>query len=248
MSRAGLFLVAAVTLALAGCGESHGTTDTGTSDTGRADTADRDTSCGTPDLTECFRGDCCDDRTSGSILDDCSVECPRGYSLTCDPAPGCGSGPRLCGAASDCTIINQDVCCGCGPYAVIHQDEVADYDRMRAECADLPCPPCAPPTFTPLVPTCDDTDRCVAVNVEETPYSECNSDDDCRVRTKDCCECGGRVEGEWLVAVSLRSGFEELVCPEGTACPECEPVYPGGVRARCDLREDVGTCVLTGSP
>jgi hypothetical protein len=66
----------------------------------------------------------------------------------------------------------------------------------------------------------------------------CTQDDDCRVRTKDCCECGGHAYDLVAIATSVFSSYEELVCEEGTGCDACLPSYDR--TAACDD----GHCVV----
>jgi hypothetical protein len=90
-----------------------------------------------------------------------------------------------------------------------------------------------------LVATCESR-ICVKIDIRDHVVSECSEDSDCRVRATDCCECGADVNAESLVAVGRGGGYEELVCPPSWACPECEPVYPPDVGARCNG----GNCIL----
>jgi hypothetical protein len=60
------------------------------------------------------------------------------------------------------------------------------------------------------------------------PSTECQSPADCRVRTTDCCECGGATDPEHLIAIAISgdAAYSALVCDPNTACTECAPTYP----------------------
>ncbi len=239
-------LFATIVFLIAGCGESHvggdAAPDTASDTSTGVDTSGSIDACTLPPPELCYRGACCD-RVAETIVVGCEQVCPEGFARSCEPEVGCdGDGePRFCADATECTLINDDVCCGCGDEIVIHRDAVPDFLSGRGMCEELPCPPCEAPGFNPRVPTCDDTNRCVPFDITRSEYAVCETDADCRVRTKECCECGGSTDLPFLVAVSRRGpSFEELVCPEGLGCLDCAPAYPDEVRARCDE----GFCAL----
>lgn len=68
--------------------------------------------------------------------------------------------------------------------------------------------------------------------------ARCDSAADCRVRTKDCCECNGDVTPSGLMAVNTT-----FTAPAGCDgfCDECIADYPDGVTALCD---ENGSCAL----
>lgn len=104
---------------------------------------------------------------------------------------------------------------------------------------DFGCPACAGQPDPTLLATCEAA-RCVAVDLQAHPATECASDADCRVRTADCCECGGATDPASMIAVDGAAANEALVCGEGVGCPECAPVYPSEYRAVCEA----GRCVF----
>jgi hypothetical protein len=87
-----------------------------------------------------------------------------------------------------------------------------------------------------LVATCRER-RCQLVDLLEHEASACESDDDCRVRTPDCCPCGGDTSLGRLIGVSSENMYSALVCDSDSACPECLPTYPDEVTVSCNADE-----------
>jgi hypothetical protein len=97
-----------------------------------------------------------------------------------------------------------------------------------------------------LIATCDG-EHCQAIDLKQDPITECVEDTDCRVRTADCCECGGNMDLYSLIAiaVSAEADYAALVCEPDAACPECAPEYPEEASAYCD---ETGHCDVRISP
>lgn len=143
-----------------------------------------------------------------------------------------------CEVPSDCVVIPESCCGSCG--APVRGDAIAVAKRNAAAyagevCEDNGgCPACAPLFIDPtLVATCR-AERCELVDLYEHEASECAEDDECRIRTPDCCPCDGDVSPGRLVAVSSVNAYEALVCDPEQACPECAPIYPSEVTASCN--------------
>ncbi len=143
---------------------------------------------------------------------------------------------QACVLPSDCVRRANDCCAFGGPtvaaYSAIHTDELEAFTEWQA-CGDMfACPPGLPVPQPYILATCQ-AGMCGLVDVREEAFTACADDSECRIRTNDCCECGGGTEGEDLVAVS-GGGIEDLVCDPGAiGCPECGAVYPDDVRAVC---------------
>lgn len=207
-------------------------------------------SCGGVDggpVAPCLGGPCCDEMRSPFANADCSFGCPDGFSFTCeiDPSAFCAPDPRACSQPSDC-VVTANTCCGeCGQATLdgstaVNEDALATY--RDSLCDDDPiCPACPSAPNPELVATCE-ADRCEVVDLGMDALTECTSSDQCRVRTVDCCECGGATDPGSLIAIRAdREGdYAALVCDLGTGCPECAPVYPSDVSAVCDA----GRCTL----
>jgi hypothetical protein len=145
-----------------------------------------------------------------------------------------------CDVSSDCIVVPESCCGSCG--APTRGDAVAINaalagEHSRAACGEnTGCPACAPLFIDPtLAATCRDQ-RCELVDLREHPVTACTRDDDCKVRTPDCCECGGDTEpGRLLgIASSAEREYGELVCGPEQACPECAPIYPPEVTVACN--------------
>jgi hypothetical protein len=143
-----------------------------------------------------------------------------------------------CEVAPDCVVVPASCCGSCG--APVRGDAVAIAEARAnayrsATCGeDGACPACAPLFVDPtLVATCRD-DRCELVDLREHEASACSADSDCRVRTPECCPCGGDTSVGRLVGVSSEDAYASLVCDPDQACPECAFLYPDEVTVRCN--------------
>jgi hypothetical protein len=107
------------------------------------------------------------------------------------------------------------------------------------------CPACYRPQDPSLIPRCENG-ACAVVDLLELPLTECRSDSDCRIRTASCCECGGNVSLDALIAIRKDSelNFQALVCDGKMACDACVPPYPELAKAACFA----GRCSVTGTP
>jgi len=162
-----------------------------------------------------------------------------------------GSDPFACAGPSECIVVPASCCGSCG--AATRGDAVAvnvarSSDYRRPMCDGVGCPACFMEQDPSLVATCR-AGRCEVADLHTEPAAECSSDGDCRVRTRDCCECGGDVSRAGIIAIATSHivDYEALVCDPGTACLECAPVYPAEVSAVCS---SAGFCdvVWAGSP
>jgi hypothetical protein len=143
-----------------------------------------------------------------------------------------------CTVPTDC-VLRASGCCGvCG------QPELGDMDAVNQTRTDAhfddvcpepqPCPDC-PQQFNPyLIATCE-SQTCTAYDTRQESFTECTQDSDCRLRTRECCECGGTTDPYMLIAIanSGEQAYSSLVCEPGMGCPECAPVYPDNAEAVC---------------
>lgn len=176
------------------------------------------------------------------------VDC--GGSTNTDPGGGGSGGSGGGGGSNELTscVVNSDCvlraesCCGaCG--TATREDSIAINVQHAAEyaervCKNQGCDDCVMPQDATLLATCR-AGHCAVVDLMQHPSTECQSDADCRVRTNECCECGGAVDIEHLVSIasSGAGSFADLVCDPSHGCPECEPEYPAVpvncVQGRC---------------
>lgn len=144
---------------------------------------------------------------------------------------------RACTDQGQCRFASNTCCDACGVPTLGDLDAIRigrEGAHFAEVCAtpDPACPDCvmlnAPPH---LIATCA-AGACAGIDVRTGPLSDCATDSDCRVRTTSCCECGG--EARYIaIASSAESAYAALVCPAGTGCPECAPVYPATLIPRC---------------
>lgn len=141
---------------------------------------------------------------------------------------GGGGDYRACSVPADCVVVPESCCGSCGVAS--RGDAIAvNVDQQNTyrgdTCGEEPCPACAAPIDPTLVATCT-SGQCEVVDIYEEPFTECSSNEDCRLRSRDCCECGGALDREGLIAVAVgTAGYEDVVCEEQQGCPECAPDY-----------------------
>ena len=159
-----------------------------------------------------------------------------------DPAAFCFD--TQCAAAGDC-VVTANTCCGvCGrptlaDVTAIPRDQRAAYRDSLCEDGAI-CPDCASMPNPHLVPTCE-AGVCGVADLEADPMTACTADDDCRLRTQDCCECGGDLGTLVAIRTDAEGDYVAIACGEDVGCPECAPTYPADVTATCEA----GRCTVT---
>jgi hypothetical protein len=78
------------------------------------------------------------------------------------------------------------------------------------------------------------------------PLTACTSNQDCRLRSKSCCECGGATDGDSIIALRIdaEADYARLVCDPDQACDDCVSPLPAAARAECFN----GHCTVNGYP
>ncbi|MFW5921170.1 MAG: hypothetical protein ACOCUS_04965 [Polyangiales bacterium] len=149
-----------------------------------------------------------------------------------------GDGVRACEVPSDCIVVPESCCGSCGAATrgdaiALAADRADDY--RTSVCEGMGCPACFMQQDPTLLATCN-AGVCEVVDLHEHPSAACDSDDECRVRTRDCCECGGDTSRAGLVAIRAdgEGDFTSVVCDPMIGCPECAPVYPEEASAVCN--------------
>ncbi len=176
--------------------------------------------------------------------------------LTADAGAEAGGGAGAGGSTSydDCTtsaecLVRPASCCGACTAATRGDAIGINKDRASAwvqdKCANTPCPACYMERDPTLVAACT-SQHCRVVDVLADSATACTTDTDCRIRTTSCCECGGELDRAHLVAISDEARFSSLVCEGVGACPECAPVYPKDLVARCSAQKHCEAVWLTG--
>jgi hypothetical protein len=238
MSRP-LRLCAFFWLAVVGCSESHAV-DSGVGE-----------DCPPIGPPRCVDEACCITEAPAVAVPGCRFACPSGFTVDaiCEPGASCLDLSSPCAENADCTLAIDDCCGTCGrptldDYDAILATRSAEHARMV--CPDpgaVPCPGCASMDNPNLGAACESR-VCVGYDVRQRSLSSCMSDGDCRLRTRDCCECGGATDLGSLIAIRLdgEPAYGALVCPPDASCPECAPIYPAEYEAfcapdgQCDIR------------
>ncbi len=166
-----------------------------------------------------------------------------------DAGAAAAAGWSACTTTSEC-VVRPGTCCGsCGAAtrgdAVGVNRKAAEAHLQQACASGEGCDLCFMPDDPTLVATCS-TGSCRVVDLLALPLTACSTDADCRIRTSDCCECGGSAEADSLIAVRVGSEPElvKILCDPMALCDDCDPGYPEYARAACHA----GRCTVTGSP
>lgn len=242
-----------VLLTLTACSQSRDLDDGGASrDADVRDVGpDGPSPCNTVPQPQCRRGRCCEEAALPTLSPSCTWQCPSGFEVMCEVDPAALCEPETsCEDNDECALVDATCCGTCSipelaDVVGVHVDDVDEH--RRAVCGDDPpaCPPCAPPGPNPyLVAFCaigrEDGGRCLAVDLRDQAVTACSVDADCRVRARDCCECGADTRFDNLLAVASRGDYERFACNRDATCGGCAPIYPEEVEAFCDD----GTCAL----
>jgi hypothetical protein len=154
----------------------------------------------------------------------------------------------VCVRNDDCIVVTESCCGSCG--APTRDDGMAinaDFrdERWTTQCMGRSCPPCIDPRDPTLIATCE-AGTCTLVDLNEHSSTACTANSDCRLRTNDCCECGGGSGGESLIAINVNAeaGYAGLVCDDA-GCDKCLPAYPAEATAVCD---PAGYCDVVWAP
>lgn len=188
--------------------------------------------------------------TDAPVVDasgDTSTDAPSTDAVSDTGTDAPGPTWTACAVPSDCTLA-ANTCCGvCGQPTIDDVDgiHVADWDAHYATVCDDPdplCPGCASMPNPWLLAECADA-ACTATDVRTDPVTACTTDDECVLRTPECCTCGSDFIPEQLIALraDAEGEWRSRVCDPDTDCATCEPEYPGYVRAACS---DEGRCVI----
>jgi hypothetical protein len=142
----------------------------------------------------------------------------------------------VCTDQGQCSVNPVGCCavCGAPTLADVEGVRMGREDQHYAEVCPVPepCPRCPSFDVPELVPTCA-AGQCKVVDLRMEAITACTTDAECRIRTTSCCECGGDPRYVAVSTTTESDAYAALVCPTGTACPECVPVYPDTVVARC---------------
>lgn len=142
-----------------------------------------------------------------------------------------------CTKNSDCIVVPASCCGSCGAAtrgdaAAINREQVSSWQTHACGNDMVGCPACYMAPDRTLLATCR-ANTCTIVDLKTDAASACTQDSECRVRTHECCECGGTISPQELVGISDETAYTSLVCDSGQSCAECAPLYPSEVTVQC---------------
>jgi hypothetical protein len=146
-----------------------------------------------------------------------------------------------CSVPSDCILALRGCCWPCGvpslgDFDAVNEDRQEEHHALVCTDPNPICPGCASMPNPELIATCSAQGHCSGMDIGAEDISACTSNEDCVIRTPECCECGADMTPTSLVSIraDARSRLEYLVCDPDLGCPECMPDYPDDVIPVCD--------------
>ncbi|MBN1652686.1 MAG: hypothetical protein JXA30_02805 [Deltaproteobacteria bacterium] len=138
---------------------------------------------------------------------------------------------QSCKVNSDC--VNVAVNCFC------RWPQIEDVAAINRRWVDHWVSPscnikCESPSSAWLIPYCkksgqNDLSKCEAIDLSVHPLTKCETKEDCQMRVRECCECGGNTAIDQVIAMP-QNNFEDyqyLICDKTPPeCEKCEPNYP----------------------
>lgn len=181
----------------------------------------------------------CGGRTEDLGAADASTSDASG-DVASDSKPADAPGPDLaaCGGPGECVLATNGCCGPCGfpalsDFTAVNEKNVEAFRKLTCpNPEDAVCPGCPTGIDKSLMAFCE-SGTCKPIDLRTHPFSMCDSDDDCVLRTSECCECGGDTSNPITINEASRSDYASVVCKPSTGCPECAPVYPA-VKPICD--------------
>lgn len=155
----------------------------------------------------------------------------QGLSLECEQHADCSLMPRRCCASCEDPTHDELIAIRVGPAT----------PRATGVCwgdADASCRMCQDFSVANVYAACvEGTCRLLDVSA----HTSCTTSADCRISTKDCCECGGDFSADGMIVVNATFRAPDY-CPADMGCPECGAQIDPGVSARCFRRRDQDVC------
>lgn len=203
------------------------------------------------DGTECggvpgytWLGKLCEPIVCGCTGADCdqlfeSMEaCDRAHDVCYDRA----GITRTCNSHADCKLTPRDCCPGCGELRAdrllgMHVSSTTLGEAGLCRDPSDVCVDCDFSLSPTHYPACIEG-ICSVVDVSE--FGRCLIDTDCRLVSKDCCDCGGDFS-EWGV-MSVNYSYDRPERCDGVGCDGCVPDDPSNIYAMCETER--GVCGL----
>ena len=165
---------------------------------------------------------------------------------------GAGGAPSFaeCDGPGQC-ILAAPGCCGAGcgmpelgQFVPIHKQHAGDFFNLTCDDPNVGCPECASASNPNLFATCR-SGQCLGHDVREHPFSECQVQDDCKLRFGlECCECGSDYLGVTAIRKDAEALLVEAVCVPQQGCDDCVPTTPPSTYAECIA----GHCAVVVTP
>jgi hypothetical protein len=145
---------------------------------------------------------------------------------------------RTCTKHSDCTQESRTCCPSCtypdaSQLFALNRNSPTLRETGACLGPEGPCGTCFLDTSATVYPSCIDG---ICQMLDVTDQATCQADADCRLTSKDCCDCGGDFSAHGLMAVS--NGYTHGPRCEGVGCDGCVPSDPVGIHATCDLEKE----------
>lgn len=192
-----------------------------------------------------WNGQLCEGIACACVGSDCDrvfatmEECDRAHD-GCYAAQGL---LRRCTRHSDCSLLQRTCCATCGTppadvYLALGRGAISPVEAQSClGDASAGCPECEAGSNPSVYAACIDA-QCSVIDVSE--YASCLIDTDCRLVSKDCCDCGGDFS-EWGI-MSVNYSYVRPERCDGVGCDGCVPQDPSNIHARCDSER--GVCGL----
>jgi hypothetical protein len=153
---------------------------------------------------------------------------------------------RDCREHSDCVLVPRTCCTPCVPpsadaHLALRFD--ANSPQSLGLCLGDPegdCPECEQGSNPAVYAACIDA-QCSVVDVSAS--AACRFDEECRLVTKDCCDCGGDFS-RWGV-MSVNDSYVRPERCDGVGCDGCVPEPPNQFAPYCDSER--GICSIITS-
>lgn len=194
-------------------------------------------------------GQCFNDSDCGGKACKGATICPCGAMCILPTTPGKCEGATIsdwssCGVPGDCTVLANS-CCGTCQMPTLNDLDAVNRMSIKEHFQDVcpnpgPCPTCIGPQNPDIMAGCAlGQGKCLLLEVSKSAFSACDKDEDCLLRTPQCCSCGV-LPKEQLVAINQKQNAAystEIGCGS-VGCTPCKdsPTPPKGVKAVCDQK------------
>jgi hypothetical protein len=178
-----------------------------------------------------------------ALLSDPEFRADHGHPVGVD---GGLAAATVCSQNSDCTWVLSRCSCYWPERGDVQGLNVRYIDHWVYPWCEQPCTPMMSPW---LIPTCV-ASRCEVADIQQSAITSCTTMEDCRIRVRECCECGGDTDIWRLIALARQrvADYEALVCDMSESiCDPCLANYPPtqGLGLIAALRCIDGHCAVT---